>query len=78
MRMKKPFLSLLTVVGLSVSLLAGCGNGSEIKSTTTTGGSAAASSDPVKFNFYFTGSQNVKDLWDSLEPMLRNSIRIST
>lgn len=69
MRMKKPFLSLLTVVGLSVSLLAGCGNGSEIKSTTTTGGSAAASSDPVKFNFYFTGSQNVKDLWDSLEPM---------
>ncbi|WDQ35911.1 extracellular solute-binding protein [Paenibacillus marchantiae] len=69
MRMKKPFLSLLSVVGLSMSLLAGCGNGSEIKSTTTTEGSAAASSDQVKFNFYFTGSQNVKDLWDSLEPM---------
>jgi putative spermidine/putrescine transport system substrate-binding protein len=29
----------------------------------------AASGDPVKFHFYFTGSQNVKDLWDTLIPM---------
>ncbi|PYE48092.1 extracellular solute-binding protein [Paenibacillus barcinonensis] len=69
MRKNKPLLSLLTVVGLSMSLLAGCGSTSDAKSTASESGTAAASSTPVSFNFYFTGSQNVKDLWDSLEPM---------
>ncbi|KAG2870537.1 hypothetical protein PC115_g25090, partial [Phytophthora cactorum] len=67
-QLQKPFVSLLTVVGLSMSLLAGCGSGSE-NTSSSTDGNAAASGNPVSFNFYFTGSQNVKDLWDSLEPM---------
>ncbi|QHT59640.1 extracellular solute-binding protein [Paenibacillus lycopersici] len=36
------------------------------------GGNAAqtdASGKPVEFNFYFTGSENVKNLWDTLVPM---------
>ncbi|NGZ76891.1 extracellular solute-binding protein [Saccharibacillus alkalitolerans] len=68
MRMKKSWLTLLSVAGLSASLLAGCGNGNESKSASAEG-SAAASGEPTSFNFYFTGSQNVKDLWDTLEPM---------
>ncbi|MCK6073328.1 extracellular solute-binding protein [Paenibacillus silvae] len=69
MRKNKPLLSLLTVVGLSMSLLAGCGSASDAKSTASESGTGASSSTPASFNFYFTGSQNVKDLWDSLEPM---------
>lgn len=73
MRLKKKFgLTLLAVAGVSMSLLAGCGNGSSGENSTAAAegsGTAAASGEPTSFNFYFTGSQNVKDLWDSLEPM---------
>ncbi|MCZ4151868.1 ABC transporter substrate-binding protein, partial [Escherichia coli] len=30
---------------------------------------ATAAETTTSFNFYFTGSQNVKDLWDTLVPM---------
>ncbi|WP_037290966.1 extracellular solute-binding protein [Saccharibacillus sacchari] len=68
---KKSWLTLLSVAGVSMSLLAGCGNGSSGENATAAaeGSGAAASGEPTSFNFYFTGSQNVKDLWDSLEPM---------
>ncbi|CAM4061825.1 extracellular solute-binding protein [Saccharibacillus endophyticus] len=68
---KKSWLTLLSVAGVSMSLLAGCGNGSGGENATAAaeGSGAAASGEPTSFNFYFTGSQNVKDLWDSLEPM---------
>ncbi|WP_373446978.1 extracellular solute-binding protein [Saccharibacillus sp. O23] len=79
MRMKKKFgWTLLAVAGLSASLLAGCGGGSgsgdksaSAASSTGTSGSSetGTSASPTSFNFYFTGSQNVKDLWDTLEPM---------
>lgn len=68
---KKSWLTLLSVAGVSMSLLAGCGNESSGENATAAaeGSGAAASGEPTSFNFYFTGSQNVKDLWDSLEPM---------
>ncbi|MDU4697456.1 MAG: extracellular solute-binding protein [Paenibacillus sp.] len=75
MRSKKPWLTLLSTALLSMTLLAGCGgtgtngaasnSGAQGESTTT----PATANAPVKFNFYFTGSQNVKDLWDTLIPM---------
>ncbi|MGP0585020.1 extracellular solute-binding protein [Paenibacillus timonensis] len=75
MRSKKPWLTLLSTVLLSMTVLSACGGGggngaaskasSQGESTTA----PAAASAPVKFNFYFTGSQNVKDLWDTLVPM---------
>ncbi|MUG88268.1 extracellular solute-binding protein [Paenibacillus timonensis] len=75
MRSKKPWLTLLSTALLSMTLLSACGGGgangaapnasSPSESTTA----PAAASAPVKFNFYFTGSQNVKDLWDTLVPM---------
>jgi len=69
---KRSWFTLLSVAGVSMSLLAGCGNGGggENASASAEGsGGAAASGEKASFNFYFTGSQNVKDLWDSLEPM---------
>ncbi|NBD23852.1 extracellular solute-binding protein [Paenibacillus glycinis] len=39
---------------------------------TNAGGNAApadAAGKPVEFNFYFTGSENVKSLWDAIIPM---------
>ncbi|MBB6733043.1 extracellular solute-binding protein [Cohnella zeiphila] len=38
-------------------------------SASASSSATTASGDPVKFHFYFTGSQNVKDLWDTLIPM---------
>ncbi|WP_172195094.1 extracellular solute-binding protein [Saccharibacillus qingshengii] len=68
---KRSWFTLLSVAGVSMSLLAGCGNGGggENASASAEASGAAASGEKTSFNFYFTGSQNVKDLWDSLEPM---------
>lgn len=68
----KKKLILSAAIALTFSLLAGCGGSKETDSPAqgrdaSSGGSA--SQEPVKFNFYFTGSQNVKDLWDTLVPM---------
>jgi len=73
MRAKKPWLTMFTSVLLSAVLLAGCGNGGGTadapKEGQTSSAAAAKGGEKVSFNFYFTGSQNVKDLWDTLEPM---------
>lgn len=68
---------------LSLAVVAGCGkSGSDSNanaaqpssspsssSASPASASPSASGSPVEFNFYFTGSQNVKDLWDTLVPM---------
>ncbi|WP_178019476.1 extracellular solute-binding protein [uncultured Paenibacillus sp.] len=75
MRSKKPWLTLLSTALLSMTVLAGCGGagGNGAASNAAAQGEStaapAAASAPAKFNFYFTGSQNVKDLWDTLVPM---------
>lgn len=67
---KKSWMTLLSIVGVSMSLLAGCGNdGGNLRASADGNESPAAPGEKTSFNFYFTGSQNVKDLWDSLEPM---------
>ncbi|MBB6671179.1 extracellular solute-binding protein [Cohnella nanjingensis] len=82
-RMNKS-LTVLSAVTLSLAVLAGCGgkdDGSKNAATGTaspSGSSAspsasASSGDPVEFQFYFTGSQNVKDLWDTLIPMFEKA-----
>ncbi|MBP1964156.1 extracellular solute-binding protein [Paenibacillus aceris] len=70
---KKSAIMLVTLMTATAAFVSGCGTSS------TNAGSAAQSSSPAKetagskqpveFNFYFTGSQNVKDLWDTLIPM---------
>jgi len=74
---KKGF-TLLSAALLSVSLLTGCGNGTNASGASTspasdpsasTQASSAADGQSAEFQFYFTGSQNVKDLWDTLIPM---------
>ncbi|WP_127492117.1 extracellular solute-binding protein [Paenibacillus glycanilyticus] len=74
---KKSTLTLLTVTTVTAALLAGCGN-SNNSDTANAGGTNAgatntASADPsaqqVEFSFYFTGSENVKNLWDTIIPM---------
>ncbi|MBM6996726.1 extracellular solute-binding protein [Paenibacillus sp. DXFW5] len=75
MRSKRPWLTLLSTALLSMTLLSACGGGgangaaSNASSPSESTTAPAAASAPVKFNFYFTGSQNVKDLWDTLVPM---------
>ncbi|SFS66158.1 extracellular solute-binding protein [Paenibacillus sp. BC26] len=79
---KKSTLTLLTLTTVTASLLAGCGNtnnsdnanagAANTSSATNAGGNEAAtntSAEPVEFSFYFTGSENVKNLWDTLVPM---------
>lgn len=74
MSAKKPWFTMLSSVVLSAVLLAGCGSGnSTANSNTASEGkssvTADSSAETTSFNFYFTGSQNVKDLWDTLVPM---------
>ncbi|MFC4808746.1 extracellular solute-binding protein [Paenibacillus sp. GCM10023250] len=74
----KSALTIMTLTTLSAALLAGCGsngaanNGASNGGAANAGGNAAqtdASGKPVEFNFYFTGSENVKNLWDTIVPM---------
>lgn len=71
MRTKKTWLTMFSSVMLSAVMLAGCGNGASNTAASSEGGSstATAAETTTSFNFYFTGSQNVKDLWDTLVPM---------
>ncbi|MEN1988266.1 extracellular solute-binding protein [Paenibacillus hubeiensis] len=71
MRTKKTWLTMFSSVMLSAVMLAGCGNGASNTAASSEGGSSTATAAETKtsFNFYFTGSQNVKDLWDTLVPM---------
>lgn len=75
MRTMKPWLTMFSAVLLPAALLAGCGGGSGAAGTaegsSPATGSSPAAAEPVSFNFYFTGSQNVKDLWDTLVPMFK-------
>lgn len=76
---KQSALTLLTLTTVTAALLTGCGsttnsdNGNAANAGgTNAGGNAApanAPAKPVEFNFYFTGSENVKNLWDTLIPM---------
>jgi putative spermidine/putrescine transport system substrate-binding protein len=76
MLFKRNLLALTLVFVMSFAILSACGT----KPTSKTGASAdpgstpvAASpndaSKPVEFSFYFTGSANVKSLWDKITPM---------
>ncbi|ACT01550.1 extracellular solute-binding protein [Paenibacillus sp. JDR-2] len=74
---KKSTLTLLTVTTVTAALLAGCGNSNKSDTAnagaTNAGATNTASADPsaqqVEFSFYFTGSENVKNLWDTIIPM---------
>jgi putative spermidine/putrescine transport system substrate-binding protein len=70
---KKSAILLLTAFAVTSTFLSACGN-TKISSNSASSASpsttaATASTQPVEFNFYFTGSQNVKDLWDTIIPM---------
>ncbi|BBH21393.1 hypothetical protein Back11_27380 [Paenibacillus baekrokdamisoli] len=72
---KKTALVLMTLMTVTAAFLSGCGsaktNDGAANSNSSTAQTAAAK--PVEFNFYFTGSQNVKDLWDTLIPMFEKN-----
>ncbi|QGQ94742.1 extracellular solute-binding protein [Paenibacillus psychroresistens] len=78
---KRNLLALTLVSAMSISLLSACGTKSESTSGASTdpasSPTAAASSDaPAKqeeFSFYFTGSANVKGLWDKITPMFEKA-----
>lgn len=74
----KKGLTVLSALAISFTILAGCGNkaensdaasASESNSSSTTTSSNSVSAKPAEFQFYFTGSQNVKNLWETLTPM---------
>jgi len=77
-RLKKS-LTALSALALTTAVLSACGgkneNGASPADAATPADSSSAaaspspSAKPVEFSFYFTGSQNVKDLWDTLIPM---------
>jgi putative spermidine/putrescine transport system substrate-binding protein len=69
---KKTAMTLMSVFVLAATFLSGCGSTEKSAGSANSGSSPAkeaSSAKPVEFTFYFTGSQNVKDLWDTLIPM---------
>lgn len=64
----KKLMKIACAVTVSLVALTGCGTQSENKKADSP---AAVAADPVTFSFYFSGSQNVKDLWDTLIPMFK-------
>ncbi len=69
---KKTAITLMSVMTITAAFLSGCGNSGKSADSANPSGSAAGSASsgkPVEFSFYFTGSQNVKDLWDTIIPM---------
>ncbi|AZN41414.1 extracellular solute-binding protein [Paenibacillus albus] len=78
---KKTALSIMTLTTVTAALLSGCGtsnnaddaNTGKANNSTANAGSNTTQTDtaakPVEFNFYFTGSENVKNLWDTIIPM---------
>jgi len=70
----KKLMTIACSVSLSVMALTGCGTKAEntkAENTNANSQAAAPETKPVSFSFYFTGSQNVKDLWDTLIPMFK-------
>ncbi|MDG0814032.1 extracellular solute-binding protein [Cohnella rhizosphaerae] len=78
-RLKKS-LTALSALTLTVAALSACGSNNDANANAAASGSSSdspsssssapsSSAEPVQFSFYFTGSQNVKDLWDTLIPM---------
>jgi putative spermidine/putrescine transport system substrate-binding protein len=73
MLLKRNLLALTLVFVMSFAILSACGT----KPTTATDTSAdpastpsaSTASKPVEFSFYFTGSANVKGLWNKIGPM---------
>ncbi|SDW05447.1 extracellular solute-binding protein [Paenibacillus sp. CF384] len=78
---KKSALTLLTLTTVTAGLLAGCGNTNNSENAdagaantkpanaNSTSAATDTAAKPVEFSFYFTGSENVKNLWDTLVPM---------
>ncbi|GGA44106.1 extracellular solute-binding protein [Paenibacillus physcomitrellae] len=70
---KKTAFSLLTSLVLAGSLLAGCGDNKTAESAPPGSANANAGTPSAaqssEFTFYYTGSQNVDDLWKALIPM---------
>jgi putative spermidine/putrescine transport system substrate-binding protein len=69
---KKTAITLVFTFALAATFLSGCGSTEKSAASANSGSSPAkeaSSAKPVEFTFYFTGSQNVKDLWDTLIPM---------
>lgn len=72
---------MLTVLALTATVMAGCGSKDNAGTEVNPAASPAASTKPVEFQFYFTGSQNVKDLWDTLVPMFEkqnSNVKVKT
>jgi putative spermidine/putrescine transport system substrate-binding protein len=78
---KRNILALTLVFVMLTAILSACGTKPTTSSDASTNPSSAAGSsspspsstdstaNPVEFSFYFTGSANVKALWDKLKPM---------
>lgn len=66
---KKKALSLTASLALAGSLLAGCGSDKKAESATAGNSASAPAVQSTEFTFYYTGSQNVDDLWKTLIPM---------
>ncbi|MFD0694685.1 extracellular solute-binding protein [Paenibacillus sp. GCM10027628] len=71
---KKSAITFMTIFAITATFLSGCGSADKSAAPANASASPAAQStasakQPVEFTFYFTGSQNVKDLWDAIIPM---------
>ncbi|MDQ6419403.1 extracellular solute-binding protein [Paenibacillus sp. LHD-117] len=68
---RKKLTASIVVPVLAVSMLAGCGNNgsADTGGAEAVDGNAGGSGVTTEFSFYFSGSQNVKELWDTLIPM---------
>ncbi|KIL38548.1 ABC transporter substrate-binding protein [Gordoniibacillus kamchatkensis] len=74
----------MIALSLTFGVLSACGGGASSGTSQGSGSDAKPASDnksapatasakPAEFSFYFTGSQNVKDLWDTLIPMFEKA-----
>ncbi|MCM2998848.1 extracellular solute-binding protein [Paenibacillus cellulositrophicus] len=65
---KKSAFAFVTSFVLAASLLSGCGSSKDSGASSAAEGTGT-SSKQVEFSFYYSGSQNVDDLWKNLIPM---------
>ncbi|MFF2480227.1 extracellular solute-binding protein [Paenibacillus sp. NPDC058071] len=68
----KKLMTIACATTVSIMALTGCGAQTETENKNNAAANSPtppAAAEQVKFSFYFTGSQNVKDLWDTLVPM---------
>jgi putative spermidine/putrescine transport system substrate-binding protein len=72
---KRNVIMLTLVFVMSFAVLSGCGSKtnnaatSGSPSSSSNSASSTPASTPVEFSFYFTGSANIKALWEKLTPM---------